>query len=159
MAAHDDTDRARVDHVGRDLLVANRDFQARALGELRRRGHDDLTPALVGLIPHLDRAGTRVTQLAERAATTKQAAGQLVGELERLGDVRKEPDPTDRRASLVVFTDRGDALLADVLAAIAGVESRYAAVLGDRDLATLRRLLGRITAGGGEADGTVGLPG
>src|SRR5215216_19447 len=51
--------------------------------------------------------GTRLTVLAQRATMTPQAMGELVDDLERAGYVRRVPDPADRRAKLVVLTDRG----------------------------------------------------
>src|SRR5215203_3314113 len=42
-------------------------------------------------------AGSRLTALAERARTTKQAMGQLVDALERGGYVARVPDPAARR--------------------------------------------------------------
>lgn len=37
---------------------------------------------------------------------TPQAMGELVDELEELGYLERRPDPTDRRAKLIVLTDR-----------------------------------------------------
>jgi DNA-binding MarR family transcriptional regulator len=51
--------------------------------------------------------GLRVTELADRAAMTKQSMHELVMHLERFGYVRREPDPEDARARLVRLTDRG----------------------------------------------------
>lgn len=61
----------------------------------------------LAIMPHLDLEGTRLTELARRMDVTKQAAGQLVDELETLGVVTRSPDPSDRRAKLVMFTELG----------------------------------------------------
>jgi DNA-binding MarR family transcriptional regulator len=45
--------------------------------------------------------------MAARAQMTKQAMAELVHYLEGHGRVVRVPDPTDRRAKLVVPTDRG----------------------------------------------------
>ncbi len=51
--------------------------------------------------------GTRIGDLAEQAQVTKQTATTTVDLLERNGYVRRVPDPSDARATLVVFADRG----------------------------------------------------
>ena len=58
--------------------------------------------------------GSRLTDLARGANITPQAMGELVDELEDLGYVERRPDPTDRRAKLIVLTDRGRQSIAAV---------------------------------------------
>ncbi|QRP48800.1 MarR family winged helix-turn-helix transcriptional regulator [Amycolatopsis sp. FDAARGOS 1241] len=60
---------------------------------------------------HLEPGGIRLTRLAEKALMTSQAMGELVDDLERLGYLRREPDPADRRAKLIRFTNRGSEAL------------------------------------------------
>lgn len=55
----------------------------------------------------VDPEGTRQSVLAERAGMTKQAMGEQVRRLQKLGYVELLPDPDDRRAQLVRLTDRG----------------------------------------------------
>jgi len=64
-------------------------------------------PAHSGVFAHIDLDGTRLTDLANRANMTPQAMGELVDDLERLGYVRRVPDPGDRRAKLIVPTEVG----------------------------------------------------
>ncbi len=134
----------RETHVGRLLLQAHRAFNARAVEQLHERGYEDLTLAHLTLLPHLDVAGTRVTTLAERAGMTKQGMGQLVLDLERQGYVARAPDPTDRRAALVRFTEAGQRFLRDAVAVTQDMEAEYAAVLGEQGLAVLRDSLAAI---------------
>ena len=133
----------RQDHIGRDVLVIHADFQHRARVELRRRGHD-LAPSLIGLLPHLDENGTTVTVAARHAGISKQAVGKLVGELVRLGYVERRPHPDDMRATLVVFTERGNVLLRDIVKTIDGIERCYAEAIGVSGLEDLRALLGKL---------------
>jgi DNA-binding MarR family transcriptional regulator len=51
--------------------------------------------------------GSRLTELAERSGLTKQAVGEAVAELERLGYVERVPDPSDGRAKIIRLTPRG----------------------------------------------------
>ncbi len=133
----------RHDHIGRDVLAVHTDFQQRARAELRRRGHQ-LTPSLIGLLPHLDERGTTVTVAAGHAGISKQAVGKLVTELERLGYVERRVHPDDMRATLVVFTERGSGLLRDIVRTIDGIEASYAEAIGTRRFHELRSLLGEL---------------
>jgi DNA-binding MarR family transcriptional regulator len=131
----------RGQHIGRLLLRASRAFNARATEKLQARGYGGLTLAHLSLLPYLDADGTRVTTLAERAGMTKQGMGQLVLDLEHLGYAERVPDPTDRRAALVCFTEVGQRFLADAVAVTGELEAEYAAVLGEQRLADLRDTL------------------
>ena len=131
----------REQHVGRLLLRASRAFNARATEKLRSRGYAGLTLAHLSLLPYLDANGTRVTILADRAGITKQGMGHLILDLERQGYIERVPDPTDRRAALVLFTEAGQRFLSDAVAVTGELEAEYAAVLGEQRLAVLRETL------------------
>ena len=78
-----------------------------ATARLSAEGFDDLRPAYSPVFQHMERRGTRIGVLAERARMTNQSMGYLVDALERRGYVERRPDPADRRAAVVVITDRG----------------------------------------------------
>jgi len=136
----------RQHHVGRLLLRAHREFSSRAIEKLQRRGYGTVTISHLGLLPHLDRSGTRVTTLASRAGMTKQGMGQLVMELERQGFLVREPDPTDKRAALVRFTEAGLRLLDDAIAVTREIEAEYSRRLGANRLFELKAALTDLTA-------------
>ena len=91
--------------------------------------------------------GSRLTDLARGANITPQAMGELVDELEELGYVERRPDPTDRRAKLIVLTDRGKACIAAGISTINGIEQRITEMLGEWGHRQLRSLLDRLLAG------------
>ena len=88
--------------------------------------------------------GSRLTDLARGVNITPQAMGELVDELEDLGYVERRPDPTDRRAKLIVLTDRGRQSIAAGIATIDGLEDQITTVLGERGHRQLRTLLRRL---------------
>ena len=98
---------------------------------------------------HIDVDGIRLTELAARASMTPQAMGELVDDLQQLGYVERIPDPTDRRAKLIVLTDRGFDNLQAAFDTIAGIEAELEDVLGRRRLVALRASLRAIIAGRG----------
>lgn len=92
--------------------------------------------------------GTRLSTLARGANITPQAMGELVDELEEMGYVERKPDPTDRRAKLILLTPRGRDCIAAGITTIQGIEDRIDEILGPSRHADLRRLLSELLAAG-----------
>lgn len=112
--------------------------------ELARRGFADLRPALLAVGQHLAATGTRITELADRAQLTKATVVHAVDELERLGYVTREPDPSDGRAKLVVPTARAREAEGVARRAIAEIRDAWAAAMGEEEMAALERGLLRL---------------
>ena len=148
----------RQHHIGRLLLQAHRAFGERSIAKLRERGHDSLGLTHTLLLIHLDLDGTRISTLAERAGITKQAMGQLADELSAHGYVAKRSDPSDRRATLISFTDRGWRFLRDAHSVKREIEAEYIAILGEKDWSVLRDALARILAADAPPEGKRNVP-
>lgn len=101
-------------------------------------------PSHSAVFAQIKAEGMRLTDLARGANITPQAMGELVDELEDLGYVERRPDPTDRRAKLIVLTDRGKQSIAAGIATIDGLEDQITAILGERGHRQLRTLLRRL---------------
>jgi DNA-binding MarR family transcriptional regulator len=127
----------------REVFVALNDIVVARLAE---RGHDVVRPAHGAVFQYLDDTGTTVSVLAERAHMTKQAMAELVQHLESHGYLTRVPDPEDRRAKLVLPTERGHELIAIAQGLVPELEGQVTKLLGvDRtralrqDLETIRR--------------------
>lgn len=103
-------------------------------------------PAHLTVFPHLDLDGTRLAELARRMGVTKQAAGQLVDDLEGLGLLERRPDPADGRAKLICFTDEGRAAIFRGLEVLAETEEEVLGGLPPPRRAALREDLLHIVA-------------
>lgn len=90
-------------------------------------------------MPHLDFAGTRLTDLAARAKITKQSAQQLVDELVEEGYMRRRPDPEDGRAKLIVLTRKGRAGVTAGLRAFGRIELEITKDIGPPSIAGLQK--------------------
>lgn len=148
-------------HIGILFQQLARDFERRARSTLRARGHTGLQPSHQVIFASLGPEGARLTDLAARAAMTKQAMGQLVDDLEAQGYLERVPDPADGRAKIVRLTRRGQAFLEDAAEVVAAIWREYAALLGERELAWLQTRLGCLlerTRNGDEALGKTGRP-
>jgi DNA-binding MarR family transcriptional regulator len=127
----------------REVFVALNDIVVARLAE---RGHDVVRPAHGAVFQYLDDTGTTVSVLAERAQMTKQAMAELVQHLESHGYLTRIPDPDDRRAKLVLPTERGHEVIAIAQGLVPELEGQVTKLLGvDRtralrqDLETIRR--------------------
>jgi DNA-binding MarR family transcriptional regulator len=114
--------------------------------ELARRGFDDLRPALLAVAQHVGANGTRITELAERAQLTKPTVVHAVDELERLGYVTRQADPTDGRAKLVMSTARARKAERAAREAVVDIRDAWAELIGAQDMAALEALLRRLRA-------------
>jgi DNA-binding MarR family transcriptional regulator len=97
---------------------------------LEEAGHGELTRLHGAVIAHLDEEGTRATELARRSGRHKQVIGRIVDELEELGYVERRPERADRRAKLVVPTERGREVMRFSHDVMRRIERRLAASLG-----------------------------
>jgi DNA-binding MarR family transcriptional regulator len=128
------------------MLRAGRAEQSATLLAMHDRGYDDLSLSDIAVLANLDTAGTTISGLARRVGVTRQAASQQLAELDRAGYVTRAPDPGDRRAVMVGRTPKGEALLADAVSFVAGLERHYADLIGADQLATLKELLAALVA-------------
>ena len=105
-------------------------------------------PSHSAVFAQISPRGSRLSALARGANMTPQAMGELVDELEELGYVERQPDPTDRRAKLIMLTPRGHECIAAGIATIRGIEARIDQTLGPDGHAELRRLLTELLEAG-----------
>ncbi|MBO0743835.1 MAG: MarR family transcriptional regulator [Candidatus Dormibacteraeota bacterium] len=134
--------------IGRDeaytqslLLAAYQQTASELLTTLAGAGHAAIRHKHGAVFANLDPEGTRPSVLADRAGMTRAALGELVDELERLGYVRRQPDPADRRAKLVVPTPAAEEVAVLVHQVNEGIEQRYRRVLGEQRYLSLRKAL------------------
>ncbi len=125
-------------HIGILFQRLSRNFERRVRATLRERGHTGLQPSHQAVFVGLGHSGTRLTDLANRAQMTKQAMGQLVDDLERLGYVERVPDIRDGRAKIVRLTETGNAFLQDTAEVFTDIWRDYASLLGERELVKLQ---------------------
>lgn len=103
--------------------------QARALGALTRHGR------------------MRLSELSERLHIAPRSTTEVVDALEADGFVAREPDETDRRATLVVLTEHGAEVGQQLSQARAAEAEAFFGRLGREDRAELRRILDTLRDG------------
>lgn len=134
------------------------ELQRRLIDATAAFGHRGLKPAQGLVLPLIGPEGTRVRDLARRHHVSRQSISVTGLELESLGYLRREPDPADRRGTILRRTPRGDRLLADADEAADVLDRSLAAHLGDRSFESLRvtaRLLFESLLASGVPEATV----
>jgi DNA-binding MarR family transcriptional regulator len=128
---------------GLGILAARLLFaiQDELYARLEEAGHADLTRLHGAVIAHLDEEGTRATELARRSGRHKQIIGRIVDELEELGYVERRPEQGDRRAKLVVPTERGSEVMRLSDEIVLDLERREAAALGEKEYDAFKQAL------------------
>ncbi|WP_369681032.1 MarR family winged helix-turn-helix transcriptional regulator, partial [Enteractinococcus helveticum] len=123
---------------------------------LRRRWGAQLAPH--GMSPHYYRAlaaighapddgevaGLKLREIAERLRIAPRSATEVIDGLEQRGLVQRVSHPKDRRATLVVITDAGRQLFAQLRAERQRSSSEFFAVLDEADRRELSRLLDKL---------------
>jgi DNA-binding MarR family transcriptional regulator len=131
----------------RRLIEASRALDREIEGALRDRGVWDLRSTQARHLLLIDRTGTRLSELAQRAEITKQRMMQIVDELQSMGCVRRTPDPEDARAKVVRLTARGLRHRAEARRALLAVEARARRQLGERRYEALTSMLEELSIG------------
>jgi DNA-binding MarR family transcriptional regulator len=114
------------------LFRSTRIINARVTEELQRRGYADVRPGHGTLLANLDFDGNSVTEIADRAQISTQAAGKLALELERLGYITREADRRDKRALTLRFTAAGRRLVRATVEVVDEIEAEVSRGVGGR---------------------------
>ena len=93
------------------------------------------------LFPHLDFEGVRITELARRLDISKQAISQTIAELELMDVVETIPDPSDGRARLARFTDKGKLAILQGLSVLREIETEIERSIGKAHFDALHQAL------------------
>jgi DNA-binding MarR family transcriptional regulator len=121
-------------------------IRERMLSALHEHGYDDVVPAHLIVLRYPGPDGRRPSEIAARSGMSKQALNYLLGQLEQLGYLTREPDPDDQRSKRVHLTDRGHGAIQTMRATVAATEQEWTEQLGRADVERLRAILTRLAA-------------
>lgn len=123
---------------------ADRSFNLHMVEMTHAAGRPEIKPSHNAVVANLPSSvPRRAADLAAAAGMTRQSMGELVRELEDLGIVRTAPDPDDRRAKLVSWTEEGLTMARLGKRHLAAIERRLEAEFGE-DYESARRVLERV---------------
>jgi DNA-binding MarR family transcriptional regulator len=116
-------------------------------GRIAEAGHPDIREGHGCVFGFIDiENGSRLTDLAADAGLTKQAVGEAVSELERLGYLTRVPDPEDGRAKIIKLTDRGMDAVIKGRRIFGEIEREWAEQIGPELMRSFREAATRIAA-------------
>src|SRR5215208_4343884 len=115
--------------------------------ELAAAGFADSYPSWgTNIFHYLREGGLRLTELANRAHTTKQAMRYTINQLEAAGYVERVPDPTDGRAKIIRLTERGWKLRRVGDEIIASLEEECVRQLGEERMRQFEALMKDVSS-------------
>jgi DNA-binding MarR family transcriptional regulator len=141
--------RAEVPRPDRKPLIALVDRANRALqSDMVRRahldGHTEVKMAHNSVFGTLHAEGARAADMAMRAGITRQSMGEVIRDMVALDLLEMRPDPDDRRAKVVTYSEHGLAVAGDGYQYLIDLEARFAEEFGEREYAIARDVLARI---------------
>jgi DNA-binding MarR family transcriptional regulator len=115
--------------------------------ELAAAGYADSYPSWgTNIFHYLREGGLRLTELAERTHTTKQAMRYTINQLEAAGYVERVPDSTDGRAKIIRLTERGWALRRVGDEIVANLEGECLRQLGEERMRQFEGLMKDVSS-------------
>lgn len=124
-------------------MTADQWLSASLLHLMRARGHEDLTGTHLAFFAFLECGLSHASDVARRMGITRQAVFKVTRDLQRIGVLRLEEDPQDRRQKVIRMTDRGERVALDARASLAEIEARLGERIGVAAVAQLRTALGQ----------------
>ena len=118
------------------------EFRAR----LNEAGHPAIRQGHGCVFRFIHEGGSRLTDLAESSGLSKQAVGEVVDDLEKLGYVERAQDPQDGRAKVIKLTERGADANRTAMEIFADIERDWTERYGAKRVETMRKLLEEIAA-------------
>jgi len=100
-------DKNKTAPVAKALLDAFNWFDMSLLTSMKEQGLKEISHSQSMVMAHLTDAGIRISELAKCLRISRQAAQKRVSELERLGFVSTDTDPTNLSAKIVTLTPKG----------------------------------------------------
>ena len=130
------------------LLPGLADYILQRLMQLtQEKGHPGLKLSFGQVLTLIGPSGGRIQQIAAIQDVSKQAISAIATELEALGYLRRDPDPLDARQIVLMFTARGERLIADSVASVEELEGEFAAIIGPAALERMETTLYELYRG------------
>ena len=131
----------RTENLGRLLLNAFSLFEAKVIEALHREGFAFTRQVHLKVMRHVDREGTRMSELSKRLGITNGAATQAVELCIKEELVEVSADSDDKRVRRVRFTKKGKRFLDTVHSQWDAIESDLQKTLGAHRLTCMRQSL------------------
>jgi len=113
---------------------------------LSAAGYADIGPFMGhNIFFYLREGGLRLTELAKRADTSKQAMRYTINQLQAAGYVERVADSTDGRAKIIRLTERGWAVRREADEIMASIEGECVRRLGEERMVQFEGLMKEVS--------------
>lgn len=133
------------ENIETDLIIlltqANNKIQKRLSGPLAAHGISFTEYLLLRQLNQAPNKKLRRIDLAESVGLSASGVTRLLNPMEKIGLIDKEDAPRDARVSLVVLTDVGERVFAEVEATYEAFSSQLLSTLSDEKLEALTTML------------------
>lgn len=111
---------------------------------LKGIGYENFRVGHIVALVNIEVEGTSINSLAANAGMTKQGMSKLIKELQEQEFVMVEKDPSDARALIVKYTEKGLQAMNDWRNCTDYINQKFGEVLGENKLEILKDLLGEL---------------
>jgi DNA-binding MarR family transcriptional regulator len=131
-------------YIGALLRLAHQVARSRLLQALADRGLADINEAYYSLFQYPSIDGMRPSALAKRLGISKQALNHLIGQLEKLGYLKRRREGEAGHV-VVRFTERGWRVIETNIAAVRQLEADWQRQLGKQRFTIVKEALRELT--------------
>ena len=117
-----------------------------AISQVHDAGYPEVRESWLPILQHVEDKGIRSIDLATKLAISKQAANQMVKEIEKRGYLQRAPDPEDKRAQRITLTEQGWQAWVVGLKAMQTMEQQLETALGAQTLQDMRVQAANVNA-------------
>lgn len=140
-----DTEYIKTNSWGKILTYLKRQFDQWATLKLTENGYKHFKMAYMPVLMNIKAEGTNNNELAKSARVTKQAMSKVAKELIDNGYIKTKTDPSDKRSTIFLLTDKGKKLVIEARVCVKELMDEYRALVGgddfDRTLQVLLKII------------------
>ena len=140
-----DTEFIKTNSWGKILTYLKRQFDQWATLKLNQGGYRQFKIAYMPVLMNIKAEGTNNNDLAKSARVTKQAMSKVAKELVEYGYIKTKTDPSDKRSTIFMLTDKGKKLVIEARLSVKDLMDEYRTMLGheeyDRTLQVLLKII------------------
>lgn len=123
------------------MLNATKWINQSVLRLMAAKGYAGLREPHLNLLANLECGITKASSVAQQMGVTRQAIYRTTNELQKLGVLTLEEDPSRRNQKRIVMTKKGMQLALDARATLHDLEVELINRLGDSEFTNMRRAL------------------
>ncbi|BDC98792.1 MarR family winged helix-turn-helix transcriptional regulator [Persicobacter psychrovividus] len=128
--------------------IFRKQMEMTVLQEMEALGHPDFKIGQLVLLANIKNEGSISNDMAKHAQITKQAMNKVVHELKEKGYIFTEAHPSDRRALMIKFTERGKVFRYDLYCVVKRLRQNYEDVVGVSEMQQFQNTLEKLVNAG-----------